>query len=250
MRRLPRFPAALTVLVAAPVSAAVFALDSTIDAVDASPGDGVCATAGGDCTLRAAIMEANALPGEDTIELPPGTYTLSIPGAGEDAAATGDLNILESLAIHGGGVENTIIDAAGIDRIFNIHTDLLPATGDFNIANVALTGSVTSGSGGAIFFGSSSGAPAALTISDSRVINNTAGVLGGGVAISTGGGPLTAEFRGVTISDNHARTGGGLFAHDSAREITVSKSTIARNTAELSGGGAWKQRLRPVRSCS
>jgi CSLREA domain-containing protein len=37
------------------------------DAADATPGDGVCATASGVCTLRAAIQEANATSGAKTI---------------------------------------------------------------------------------------------------------------------------------------------------------------------------------------
>ena len=41
-------------------------VDSTGDAADDAPGDGLC-SAGGVCTLRAAIEEANANPGEDTI---------------------------------------------------------------------------------------------------------------------------------------------------------------------------------------
>lgn len=57
--------------------AATFTVNSTADAVDAALGDGVCATAGGQCTLRAAIQEANALAGADTITLPAGTYILT-----------------------------------------------------------------------------------------------------------------------------------------------------------------------------
>ncbi len=43
------------------------------------PGAGACETAPGDerCTLRAAIMEANARPGKDRIVVPSGTYFLS-----------------------------------------------------------------------------------------------------------------------------------------------------------------------------
>ena len=74
---------------AAPAQGASFTVDATHDAVDASPGDGVCADAGGACTLRAAVMETNALAGADEISLPPGTYVLSIPGAGEDADGDG-----------------------------------------------------------------------------------------------------------------------------------------------------------------
>lgn len=49
-------------------------VDSLATTVDADPGDGVCATAVGECTLRAAIMESNALdagPGEVRIGVHP-----------------------------------------------------------------------------------------------------------------------------------------------------------------------------------
>ena len=77
--------------------AANFTVDSTADAVDASPGDGACATRAGQCTLRAAVQETNARPGADTISVPPGTYVLAIPGAGEDVSVTGDLDITDDL---------------------------------------------------------------------------------------------------------------------------------------------------------
>jgi len=46
---------------------ATFTVNSSGDQSDVTPGDGICATPGGTCTLRAAIQEANALPGSDTI---------------------------------------------------------------------------------------------------------------------------------------------------------------------------------------
>ena len=70
---------------AAPALGASFTVDATHDAVDASPGDGVCADSGGACTLRAAVMETNALAGADAISLPPGTYVLqAFPGLDEE----------------------------------------------------------------------------------------------------------------------------------------------------------------------
>src|SRR5829696_7543552 len=51
----------------APLRAATFTVDNTGDGADHAPGDGVCATASGDCSLRAAIREANATAGADTI---------------------------------------------------------------------------------------------------------------------------------------------------------------------------------------
>lgn len=44
-----------------------FVVDSTADTADSNPGNGVCADAAGDCSLRAAIEEANANTGADTI---------------------------------------------------------------------------------------------------------------------------------------------------------------------------------------
>ena len=65
--------------VVAPTSAQAsdpFVVNSTVDAVDANVGDGVCRAAGGTCTLRAAIQEANAQPGPDVIYIVPGTYAI------------------------------------------------------------------------------------------------------------------------------------------------------------------------------
>ena len=45
-------------------------VDPTNDAVYASPGDGICDDGSGKCTLRAAIIETNALVGPNTITLP------------------------------------------------------------------------------------------------------------------------------------------------------------------------------------
>ena len=69
-----------------PISAhaAVFTVNSSFDVSDVNPGNGVCEAAAGNntCTLRAAIEEANALPGADQIILPPNTYVLTIVSEG------------------------------------------------------------------------------------------------------------------------------------------------------------------------
>jgi CSLREA domain-containing protein len=69
--------------VAGPAQAATFVVNNVGDAGDAAPGNGVCATAGAVCTLRAAIQEANALAGADTINFniaPAGAKTIA-PGS-------------------------------------------------------------------------------------------------------------------------------------------------------------------------
>src|SRR5687767_8966754 len=74
------------------VLAASFTVNSTADSPDLNPGDGLCkARVNGQdvCTLRAAILEANASPGADTITVPAGLYELGIPVLNDDLSETG-----------------------------------------------------------------------------------------------------------------------------------------------------------------
>lgn len=79
-------------LLASSVQAASFVVNSCGDAADANVGDGVCATAGGVCTLRAALQEANANGATaDTITFSVGcTITLT---AGLPALSAGNTTI-------------------------------------------------------------------------------------------------------------------------------------------------------------
>ena len=94
-----------------PAYASTFVVDSTADTADANPGDGACGDSSGNCSLRAAISEANALAGADTITLPAGTYTLTRAGTGDDVNATGDLDATSEIIINGAGAAATIIQA-------------------------------------------------------------------------------------------------------------------------------------------
>src|SRR5205823_4386816 len=97
-------------------------VNSTDDSPDADPADGICATATGACTLRAAIMQANFATGAQTITLPSGVYTLTRAGY-DDNALVGDLDIKHDLTIQGAGSGATIVDGNGAvtgDRVFQI----------------------------------------------------------------------------------------------------------------------------------
>ena len=97
-------------------------VDSTSDGVDAIPGDGRCDDGAGNCTLRAAIMEANATAKHVAIDLPAGTYIISIPSSKNsayDSPKIGDLDIAGQLTIVGAGADITIIDGVGVG-IFEI----------------------------------------------------------------------------------------------------------------------------------
>jgi len=154
--------------------AASFTVNANNDVVDAMPGDGICETASGNsmCTLRAAIMEANARVGSDTIYLPAATYHLTIPGAGENGCLSGDLDITESLTIIGDQNSPTIIDAAGLgDRVLHI----LPGTGLVSISFVTIQNGLTTQDGGGI----RSSAP--LELYNVVIIYNQAVGYGGGI---------------------------------------------------------------------
>jgi CSLREA domain-containing protein len=246
------------------VFGASFVVDSTVDTVDANPGDGLCADASGACTLRAAIQETNALPGPDSITLPAGTYALTIPGFAEDLSATGDLDITDDLTISGAGQDATIIDGSGLDRV--IHTLLSPGAAvlveisSLTVRNgIALPTDPTSsegigGEGGGVLnenglmlltrvttrdsFAAREGGGIAnengdLTIVDNAIINNEGGSGGG---LSNRG---TATVRATLVSGNGSPANGGGISSGGG-SLTLTDSQVTRNTVRaFTGGGIY-----------
>lgn len=206
-------------LVAAPHASA--ATTFTITRTD-DPAPGACAP--NDCSLREAVLAANAGSGGDTIVLPAGHFGLGIAGLGEQAASTGDLDLAKSVTITGAGARWTVVDAMRIDRVFEI---LGGAT--VLISDVTITGGVTGDSGAGI---ESSGT---LTlVRDALIGNRTTGVANGG-AVDSAGPSLTVTQS--TLAGNAAYNGGAIsFGH----MLTVTNSTISGNTGGgpgLNGGG-------------
>ena len=122
-------------------SAAVFTVNAFGDSAD-----GVC---DGHCSLREAVMAANAnITTIDTISIPAGTYTLSL-NAAENAlnpAASKDLDIQNNnTTINGAGAGSTIIDANYIDRVFEVHLNKV-----VTINNLTLQHGAPVGQGGAL----------------------------------------------------------------------------------------------------
>jgi len=226
-------------------------VNSTVDAIDAAPGNGICATGGGVCTLRAAVIEANALGGADTINVPPGTFLLTIDGDDEGNAVSGDLDIKADLTIVGSGISATILDANGLERMFDVNngtasiSDLTIQGGDvrFNAdsgggintepgTNLTMTDVVVQNNladtGGGMSVGGT------ITMVDVTIDNNTVDGSGGGVRISAvGNGTLTA----VTISNNDAlgSNGGGILQEGTS--LIATNVTFSGNTSANRGGG-------------
>jgi hypothetical protein len=228
---------------------AIFVVNSFLDTPDANPGDGLAQDALGRTTLRAAVMEANALPGPDQINLPSGTYTLTLAGANEDRGATGDLDVVNgNLTIVGTDASLTHIDANQLDRLF----DVQPGAG-LSLYGVSLTGG-RADEGGAVRVGAN-----ATLILESDVLRGNASLTGPGGAVLVSGGFLdttsttydtntaaaqggaiairggTATILAAAITGNSATTGGGLAVLNGSATVTF--STFSGNTATGAGGG-------------
>jgi len=237
-----------------PAYAATFVVNSTTDAVDANPGNGVCATAGGQCTLRAAIQEANALSGADFVNLGTANYALTIDGVAEEAAATGDLDITGDLNIFG-GVGPTVIDGGSLDRVLDIRSGtvgITKVTIQNGLASADYGGGILVGAGTTLFltgstvsanrthsFGGGIFNFGTIYISNSTISGNTASNamdgFGGGI-LSDG----TAHLFNSTVSGNSSNRAGGGILHgfnNPSSTLTLTSSTVSDNTAGTHSGG-------------
>ena len=213
-----------------PVAAAVnFTVNSTLDKIDATIGDGVCETAlSGECTLRAAVQEANALAGTDTITIPAGTYTLSIAGAGENAAASGDLDITEDLIITGAGMGSTIINANNLDRAFHIRYASLEIS-DLTVQNGLAD------PGGAVLVDNYA-MITRVSFNNNRSTSFSSTGVGGAVYIN---GEASADITQSQFTGNLANYGGGAVASSNTTFFSISDSTFTSNDGGFGGGALY-----------
>jgi CSLREA domain-containing protein len=199
----------------------------------------------GNCTLREAVIAANANAaqdacaagsGADRIELAIGTYVLSLPGDGEDLAATGDLDIEEDLAVVGRGSAQTTIDGGALDAVFHNDATGGPVGAVSSISEVTIRNGASASvfNGGAI----TNSELGELTLTRSMIIDSVAS------ASFTGGGIRTEAILTVeqsTISGNEVTGGGsgGGILNLLDGQVTITDSTIEGNTVSgsLSGGG-------------
>jgi len=230
--------------------------------------DGKCDA---DCSLREAIIAANASPGEDIVILPTGTYTLNIAGTDEDGSATGDLDITDHLTIKGESAANTIIDGAEIDRVIDIDpvgsgliveiSDVKVKNGNApNVSDIAcLSGggidnrgtltltNVTITANTAIHVGGNGGGLhnlGSMSLSNVIISSNT-GYFAGGIANE---GTLTVVDSEVSgnISSGAIGSAGGFFNNGTA---TLINTRVNNNSANV-GGGIRNSQLLKLLNCT
>jgi hypothetical protein len=261
----------LTPAAAAQATGGRYQVDSTVDAPDDLPGDDRCADAHGDCTVRAAVMEANANPGS-TIVIPAGHYRLTIPPPLGRAftdytladAATGNLKIFKTTRVEGAGRDRTLLDGGRLDRVFT-------TLGRTTVADLAITGGVSAPvaslynyyGGGAVLnasdltmervrmTGNSARIGGAvqnipfttMTLRDSLVDGNEAGEAGG-IRFDWRGRVESSVITNNRVTDPYDPTrpaelagyGGGIDVRG-PETVTVVDSTVSRNHADRGGGG-------------
>ncbi len=209
----------VTVLFAQIAAAAIYTVTKTADT-----NDGTCDS---DCSLREAIGMANGGVGGDTIIIPAGSYVIAIGGGSEDANATGDFDITQSVTLTGAGAGTTIIDGGGLHRPFHIIGAIT-----IHITGVTIQhgfASDLSGYGGGIFVNGAAGTT--VTVADSAILDNSG--FGSGI-FNEGGGALIV--RGTTVSGNRS---GGSGIYNNGGTLTVTDSTLTGNEGE--GGGITNQ---------
>jgi len=232
-------------------AAATFTVNSTVDApgadtLGASLADGVCETQHGNgiCTLRAAVMEANHVPGGGAIiELPQGTYAMTIGPVGAGSERDGSFDLAAPLQIVGEGPSASIVDGNDLDSVFVVSADAVVLmglgvrrgghagggirnSGNLTLENVAVSEANGAGSRGIQNNGT-------LSLSHCIIANNVlTGGAGGGIL---NGATATAYIADSRIAENDADLQGAGVLNQG--EMTIERSSILHNVTIDAGGG-------------
>jgi uncharacterized repeat protein (TIGR01451 family) len=178
-------------------------------------------------------------------------FALTVSGIGEEAAATGDLDITDDLVIDGAGAEATTIDGGNLDRVFDVAPNGASVTVELNrvairngtasaasgggirinlgnvaLNDVSLTGNHADNHGGAVFNAGT------LSIDRSLLSSNTASASGGG--LYNGG---VATLTNSTVSGNIVSALGGGIYNTALATATVVHATVTLNSALSAGDG-------------
>lgn len=222
---------AATLAAALLTTACTFEVNTTDDSVDIAPGDNQCKDARGLCSLRAAVMEANANANGDRIEVPTGVYKLTLPAS----SGGGSLTITNNVTIRGAGAASTIIDGnlvtysgqpggcpeSGTERtVFRINN------GNVTLSYLTIQGGYAQNGGGVYVV------KGTTEITDSVIRSNAAYTGGGGLLVDKG----IVRVRRTAITQNCAvgAFGGGI--RNSAGEVWMYESLVSNNRSNRAGG--------------
>jgi len=177
-----------------------------------------------DISLRSAIMAADAHPAAaDTIILPGGTYTLTIPPANGDGSANGDFDISANLTINGSTTEKTVINGNSLDRVFHV------LSGRVAISNVVIENGRAVGVGGGIL---NSGGT--VTLTSVQLVDNVAAGAAGATG-APGADRFPVGTNGSPGGAGGAGEGGAIL--NQVGSLTLNNCVISANEAIGGAGG-------------
>jgi len=204
-----------------------------------------------ECTLREAIVAANATADNDIINFDPIVFntaqTITLNGTRLTIANNG------TLTINGTGANQLTVSGNDVSQVFFINSGTtaeinnltvsnanggnqngggIANSGTLTLTNLIISNSRTTGSGGGVTNFST------LTLNNSTVSGNS-GVNGGGITQFG----ITLTLNNSTVSGNTGRDGGGIFNNGTTE---INNSTISGNTASISGGGIFNNRDRTL----
>jgi hypothetical protein len=217
---------------------------------EADTADGICDS---DCSLREAVIAANANTGLDFIIVPEGLYILSLTGTHEDAAASGDLDITDQLVIHAEdpsfrpiisadhessvfhiidtGIlirDISVIKGGKTPGSFEVHSGIRVVNGVLVLEHCVVSQNSAAIGGGVIAYDSN------VAIRNCSFNNNFASVRGGGITLFDS----RLVIENSTFSRNFGNQGGGAIQSTDSI-VRISSSTFADNEASSGGEAFW-----------
>ncbi|HSH05142.1 MAG TPA: choice-of-anchor Q domain-containing protein [Anaerolineae bacterium] len=222
-----------------------FTINSSLDAHDLNPGDNLCDTGNTiagqpECTLRAAIEEANFTLGPDTLTLPNNIYTLTldylpiltgsltINGANATIAGNKDDNLLFVAHNASATINNTsfryggggCINISGIDCFVG---GAITNYGQLHLDTCLVYDNQVTGNGGAIYNKHH------LTLTNCLLEKNLASQVGGALYSNGYTYTSTVTITNTTFQSNYSTNGGAIYFADAA--ATIDNSNFLRNAS-------------------
>ena len=221
------------------INAISLRVNTTDDRNDLNPGDGICDSsvlAGFTCSLRAAVQEANALPGFQFIPLPidAAGYGLDLPGGDQHIEITDTVEIATDPANVRARIFADWTTPSDRSRIFMIHSP----QGEVDLRSLHLQGQdfLIQGEGGLI-----KSTDTLLDLSKVTLEDGGANFAGGALYSNR-----RVLMERVIVRSNRAPFGAGVafFSDDPSELFTVKQSRIHDNvnppmTSQSQGGGIY-----------
>ena len=166
-------------------------------------------------TLRQAIFDSNASPGDDVVEFSSDIRRIVLEH--------GELNISDDVEIRGDSQSMIEINGNDSSRQFNIGDGV-----EVRISNLALENGASDDDGGSIYSRGSE-----LNLQNVLVRNSLASGEGGAVSVVSG----TVSIADSWFSENSARAGGAVSFDSGVTSLSINTSHFENNESTRGGGG-------------